>query len=299
MIFLSLNAISLEKPTLLKMKKIILFLNAGLFSVAMTGQIQVPQPSPSSKVEQQVGLTNVKLEYSRPGKHGREIFGNLVPYNETWRTGANSNTTMTFDTKVTIDGKELPAGTYAVYTVPGEKQWDVMFYKDFNNWGLPAKWDDSKVALKTTAAVQELPFEMETFTIMIDDLQNDSAQLNLIWDNKVASMRFNVPTDEMAMGSIERAMNGPSAADYFSAATYYHDQKKDLKKAYEWITKAVEMGGDEAYWVLRRKSLIEADMGKKQEAIATAKRSLAAAQKAGNKDYVKLNEDSLKEWGGK
>lgn len=281
------------------MKKIFLFLSAGFFSVAMTGQIQVPQPSPSSKVEQQVGLTNVELEYSRPGMRGREIFGDLVPYNETWRTGANANTTITFDTKVTVDGKELPAGTYAIYTVPKEKEWDVIFYKDANNWGLPQKWDDSKVALKTTATVEELPFEMETFTILIDDLKNDSAQLNFIWDNTVAHMRFNVPTDEMATSSIQRVMNGPSAADYYAAATYYHDQKKDLQKAYEWIKKAVEMGDPTAYWVLRRKSLIEAEMGKKQEAIATAKKSLEAAKKAGNKDYIKLNEDSIKEWEGK
>lgn len=281
------------------MKKVFLFLCAGLFSVALTGQIRVPQPSPASKMEQQVGLTNVELEYSRPGKRGREIFGDLVPYNEIWRTGANSNTKMTFDTKVSIGGKELPAGTYAVYTVPKQDEWEVIFYEDFNNWGLPENWDESKVALRTTATVEELPFVMETFTILIDDLKNDSAQLNFIWDDTNAFLRFNVPTDELALQSIDRVMNGPSAADYFSAATYYHDQKKDLNKAYEWIKKAVEMGNPDAYWVLRRKSLIEADMGKKQEAIATAKKSLAAAEKAGNKDYIKLNRDSLQEWGAK
>lgn len=281
------------------MKKVILILFVGLFSVAMTGQIKVPQPSPFSKVEQQVGLTGVELEYSRPGMRDREIFGNLVPYNETWRTGANANTKLSFDTKVSIDGKELPAGSYAVYTVPKENGWEVIFYKDANNWGLPENWDESKIALKTTAAVEELPFEMETFTILIDDLKNDSAQLNFIWDKTVAHLRFNVPTNDIAEASIERAMNGPSAGDYYSAASYYHNQKKNLEKAYEWINKAVEMGDPAAYWVLRRKSLIEADMGKKEEAIATAKKSLAAAEKAGNKDYVKLNKDSLKEWGAK
>lgn len=278
------------------MKKIFLILCTGLLSFAGSAQIEVPQPSPSAKIEQQVGLTNVELNYSRPGMRGREIFGNLVPWNEKWRTGANENTTITFDTKVSIDGKELPAGTYAIYTVPKQDEWEVIFYKDANNWGLPQQWDENKVALKTTAEVEELPFEMETFTIMIDDLQNDSAALNFIWDNQVATTRFNVPTDEKAMASIERVMQGPSAGDYFAAATYFHDQKKDLNKAYEWIKKAVELGGPDAYWVLRRKSLIEADLGRKQDAIATAKQSLAAAEKAGNKDYVKLNQDSIKEW---
>ena len=281
------------------MKKTILLIFTGLLSYAVSGQIQVPQPSPTATVEQQVGLSNIKYTYARPGMRGRDIFGGLVPYNKKWRTGANNNTTISFDTKVKIGGKELSEGTYAIYTVPKENEWEVIFYEDTNNWGIPEQWDESKVALKATAQVQEMPMEMETFTILIDNLKNNSADLNFIWDNTVAILPIEVPTDEAAMASIERVMKGPSAGDYFSAATYYHDEKKDLQKAYEWITKAVEMGNPDAYWVLRRKSLIEADLGKKKEAIETARKSLAAAEKAGNQDYVKLNKDSLKEWGAK
>lgn len=281
------------------MKHLFLFLFAGFLTGAATAQIQVPQPSPSAKIEQQVGLTNVTVEYSRPGIRGRTIFGDLVPYGERWRTGANNNTTISFDTKVNIGGKELKEGTYAIYTIPRENEWEVIFYRDSNNWGLPQSWDEDKVALKTTAKVQEIPMSMETFTILINELKNDSAALNFIWENTLATLDFNVPTDERAMASIQRVMNSPSAGDYFAAATYYHDEKKDLNRAYEWIKKAVEIGGEDAYWVLRRKALIEAEMGKKKEAVATAKKSLAAAEKAGNKDYVKLNQDSIKEWGGK
>lgn len=281
------------------MKNLIFFFLAGLLTFSVSAQIQTPAPSPASTLEQQVGLTNVTVKYSRPGMKGRKIFGDLVPYGERWRTGANSNTTIFFDTKVMIDGKELPKGTYALYTIPKENEWEVIFYEDTNNWGLPQKWDDSKVALKTTAEVQEMPMSMETFTILLDELQNDSAILNFIWENTLATLKVEVPTDEIAMKSIDRVMNGPTAADYFAAATYFHDEKKDLQKAYGWIQKAVEMGDPAAYWVLRRKSLIEADLGKKQEAIETAKRSLAAAEKAGNQDYVKMNKESIKEWGGK
>lgn len=281
------------------MKHLFLFLFAGFLTGAATAQIQVPQPSPSAKIEQQVGLSNVTVEYSRPGIRGRTIFGDLVPYGERWRTGANNNTTISFDTKVNIGGKELKEGTYAIYTIPRENEWEVIFYRDSNNWGLPQSWDEDKVALKTTAKVQEMPMSMETFTILINELKNDSAAVNFIWENTLATLDFNVPTDERAMASIQRVMNGPSAGDYFAAATYYHDEKKDLNRAYEWIKKAVEIGGEDAYWVLRRKALIEAEMGKKKEAVATAKKSLAAAEKAGNKDYVKLNQDSIKEWGGK
>ncbi len=278
------------------MKKLFLFLFiVGVMSAAQA-QVQAPQPSPFTKIEQKVGLTDVALEYSRPGMRDREIFGDLVPYGEVWRTGANENTKITFSDDITIQGKELKAGTYAIYTIPKKNEWEVIFYSDASNWGNPAEWDEEKVALKATAYVMELPFEMETFTILIDDLQNNSASLNFMWDTTVASLTFNVPTEAKAMASIEKVMNGPGAGDYFAAASYYHDEKKDLEKAYEWINKSVEMGNN-AYWVLRRKSLIEADLGKKEEAIATAKKSLEAAEKAGNQDYVKMNKDSLKEWG--
>ncbi|WP_029038682.1 DUF2911 domain-containing protein [Salinimicrobium xinjiangense] len=282
------------------MKKLILFLFAGVLSGAATAQIQVPQPSPSATIEQQVGLTNVVIKYARPGMKGRDIFGDLVPYGERWRTGANNNTTISFDTKVKIDGQELAEGTYAIYTVPRENEWDVIFYEDTNNWGLPQEWDNSKVALTAKAKVQQMPMPMETFTILIDELKNDSAALNFIWDETVATLQFNVPTDERAMASIDRVMKGPSPNDYFAAATYYHDSGKDYKKALEWVNKALEMQGENApFWMLRKKSLIQADLGMKKEAIETARRSLAAAEKAGNKDYVKMNQDSLKEWGAK
>jgi hypothetical protein len=279
------------------MKNIVFFFFVA-FSFAGYGQIQTPAPSPASTIEQQVGLTNFTIKYSRPGMKGREIFGDLVPYGEKWRTGANSNTTISFDTKVNIGGKELSKGTYAIYTVPRKNEWEILFYKDTNNWGLPQNWDEGKVAMKTTAKAQELPLEIENFTIMFDDLKSASAQLIFAWANTAANLKMEVPTDEIAMQSIDRVMNGPTAGDYFAAATYFHDEKKDLQKAYEWVNKAVEMGDPAAYWVLRRKSLIEADLGKKQEAIATAKKSLAAAEKAGNQDYVKMNKESIEEWEG-
>jgi hypothetical protein len=287
------------KPTITIMKKSILFLFTALLTLGVSAQIQTPAPSPSASLEQQVGLTKVTIKYSRPGMKGREIFGGLVPYGEKWRTGANSNTTISFDTKVSIDGKDLQKGTYAIYTIPQKDNWEVIFYEDSNNWGLPQEWDETKVALKATAPVQKWPFTIENFTIVLDELKNDSARLIFSWDDISANLKIEVPTDEMAMSSIERVMNGPTAGDYFAAATYYHDEKKDLKQAYEWIRKAVEMGDPNAYWVLRRKALIEADLGKKAEAIATAKKSLAAAEKAGNQDYVKMNRESIQEWGGK
>ena len=266
------------------------------FCFTATAQIEAPQPSPSAKMEQKVGLTDVTIEYSRPAMRGRTIFGDLVPYGKKWRTGANSNTKITFSDDVKIGGKELKKGEYAIYTVPNEGEWDVIFYSDASNWGLPEKWDDSKVALQANATTMEMPMNMETFTIVIDELKNNSGNLNFLWANTIAVLPFEVPTDAKTMASIERVMNGPTANDYFAAASYYHDSKKDMKKAHQWITKSAEMAGDDAFWILRRKSLIEAEMGMKDEAIATAKRSLASAEKANNADYVKMNKESIEEW---
>ncbi len=268
------------------------------FCLTASGQVQAPQPSPLGKIEQKVGLTNVSVEYSRPGMRGRTIFGDLVPYGKIWRTGANANTTISFSDDVTIEGNSLKEGKYAIYTIPNEENWQVIFYKSTDNWGVPQEWDESKVALKATAEVEQLPFEIESFTIFINNLTDDSCVLEFVWADKVATLPIQFPTDEKTMASIDNIMNGPTANDYFSAAAYYHDSGKDLNKAYTWITKAADMAGEDAYWVFRKKSLIEADLGKKQEAIASAKRSLASAKKNGNPDYVKLNEDSLKEWGG-
>ncbi|MFA5296773.1 MAG: DUF2911 domain-containing protein [Lutibacter sp.] len=264
-------------------------------SSTVNAQIKTPQPSPAAKVEQVVGLTNVTLEYSRPAMRGRTIFGDLVPYGEVWRTGANANTKITFSDDVTIAGKELKKGTYAIYTIPNETSWEVDFYSDATNWGNPEKWDESKVAAKTTVQVYPLPMKIESFTMTFNDVTESSAVLGILWENTYVGVKFEVPTDKTTMKSIEIAMAGPTKNDYFQAATYYHTAGKDLKQALAWIKKAVE-GDDPAYWILRRMSLIQADLGDKAGAIATAKRSLAAAEKAGNADYIKMNKESIAAW---
>jgi len=277
--------------------KIKLFTLLFLFlTLSFHAQIKTPQPSPSSKVEQTIGLTDVILEYSRPSKRGRIVMGDLVPYGKKWRTGANANTKITFSTDVTIDGKTLKKGTYAIYTIPNKTSWEVIFYSDANNWGLPKNWDESKVALKTTVSVRTLPKFVETFTISFDFFADlDSCLLTLAWETVAVPVKINVPTETIALESIEKVMAGPSANDYFGAATYYHTSGKDNKQALEWINKAVKMN-PEAFWMYRRKSLIQADLGNKKGAIATAKVSLDLAKKAGNNDYVKMNTESIAEW---
>ncbi|WP_044404137.1 DUF2911 domain-containing protein [Lacinutrix sp. Hel_I_90] len=280
------------------MKKLLLIALVFAVSFTVNAQVETPQPSPFSKVEQKVGLTDVTLEYSRPGMKGRTIFGDLVPYGKLWRTGANKNTMITFSDDVMIGGKEVKAGSYAIFTTPNESSWDVVFYSDTENWGTPEKWDDNKVAAKVKSEVMKMPMKMETFTMILDDLSNDSATLGMLWEDVYVGVKIEVPTAEKVSANIEKAMSGPGAADYYSSAVYYLQEGKNIDKAVMWIDKAIDMTKDEPrFWYLRQQSLIHAKAGNKDAAIAAAKASLAAAEKAGNTDYVKMNKASLKEWG--
>lgn len=280
------------------MKKIILSLFVLAVTYVTNAQIETPAPSPSQKIEQKVGLTDVTLEYSRPSMKGRTIFGGLQDYGKVWRTGANANTKLTFSTDFMVNGKTLKAGTYAVYTIPGKKTWDIMLYTDATNWGTPRNWDDAKVAAKVTVDAQKVKSTIETFTITFDDLTNNSAVLGIMWENTYVGLQFETPTDKMVSSSINKVMNGPTANDMYGAAVYYLQAGKDINKAQEWIDTAVKMTSDKPrFWFLRQQSLIHAKAGKTATAIAAAKQSLALAEKANNAGYVKMNKASLKEWG--
>lgn len=278
------------------MKKV-LSLIAVFTIVMLQAQIETPQASAPAELDVKVGLTNIELEYSRPNMNGRVIFGDLVPYGKIWRTGANKNSTISFSDDVVIDGQTLKAGKYAIYTKPEKNNWEIYFYTDTENWGNPEKWDDSKVAAKTTAKVIPLPFEMETFSISIDDLTINSAKLNFLWSNVYVETKIEVPTDKKVMGSIEKTMKaGAKMEDYLAAANYYYNAGKDIDQAKKWIDEGMKLNKDPKFYQLRQQSLIYAKAGDKKGAIDLAKKSLAAAQKAGNEDYIKMNEDSIKEW---
>ena len=274
-------------------KLLIAFLFMGVISA--NAQIKTPAPSPFSKITQVVGLTDVTLEYSRPAMRGRTIFGNLVPFDKVWRTGANARTKITFSDDVTIDGDTLRKGTYAIFTKPTAESWEVYFYTDYAGGGAPATLDESKVALKTTAKVESMPMPIQSFTISFDDLTENSGVLGMLWENTYVGVKFNVPTDAIASKSIAAVMGGPSANDYFGAASYYRNSGKDLKQALTWITKATELR-KEAFWMMREKSLIHAALGDKKGAIEAAKKSLAVAQEAKNAAYIKMNKESIAEW---
>lgn len=278
------------------MKKFLSLALTVFITCSMSAQIQTPAASPAASLTQTVGLTKISMDYSRPSMRGRKIFGGILPYGTIWRTGANSTTKFSTDKAITLGGKELKAGTYSLYTIPGENEWEVIFYTDDSN-PLLTEFDDSKIALRTMAEAQQLPMNIETFTITIDDVTADGATLGLMWENQYVGVPFKVTTDKEVMASIESALNGPAAGDYYNAAVYYLNAGKDIEKSKMWMDKAMSMTENPRFWQLRQQSLILAKSGDKKGAIKAAKASLADAEKEGNADYIKMNQDSLKEWG--
>ena len=284
------------------MKKFIFVFAMLIANYAIEAQVKTPQPSPKSVIQQTVGLTEVEIEYSRPSAKGRIVFGDLVPFGKLWRTGANANTTVSFSDDVVIKGTTLKKGKYALFTTPKADMWEVVFYSATDNWGTPENWDANKVVVLTNVDPISLGNSVETLTIAVNNLTNDSATLDIAWEKTMVSVKFEVPTQKSAMASIEKALAGPTAGDYFSSAQYYFQSNGDLNKALEYVNKAISMvklGSDVPFWHLRQKSLIQAKLGDKAGAIATAKLSLAGAQKEKNDDYVKMNNDSIKEWSKK
>jgi len=179
------------------MKKLISSILLMVFTFSVNAQLKTPKPSPAAKIEQQIGLTDVSINYSRPGVKGRTIFGDLVPYGKLWRTGANENTVITFSDDVVIDGKTLKEGSYAIYTKPNASSWELIFYTDIKNWGTPKEWDDSKVALSTTVSVEKMPVSIETFTFLIDNVTANDAILGMLWENSYVGVKVTVPTDKI------------------------------------------------------------------------------------------------------
>lgn len=280
------------------MKKVFTLAFTLLTVLGVTSQIKTPAPSPAAKLTQTVGLTDVSVEYSRPAMKGRTIFGDLVPEGKLWRTGANKNTVITFSTDVTVGDKALKQGSYAIFTKPSQKSWDVYFYSDTNNWGTPRSWDDSKVAATLTVNTKKTAHAVESFSINVNDITDTGAMLDIAWANTLVQIPVTVPSDKMVMENIEKVMNGPAASDYYAAAVYYNTSGKDINKAREMMDKAMGLIEKPRFWQLRQQSLILAKAGDKKGAIKAAKSSLEGAKEAGNADYVKMNMDSLKEWGG-
>jgi len=274
------------------LKKLALFsLAATLFFTSESQQLRTPAPSPTASVKQDFGLSSIELSYSRPGVKGRKIFGDLVPYGKVWRTGANGATIVTFGDDVTIGGKKVPAGKYGLLTIPGEEEWTIIISRQTDVTS-PAAYKQEEDVVRVKSTPYKLPFSVESFTIGVDHITSNSCIIGIMWDDIYAALPVTTDIDSKVMAQIDAAMNTENPP-YFQAAAYYMDNGKDLNKALAWYTKAEEQNKD-AYWVVYQKAKCLAKLGKKKEAMESAKKSIEMAKKAKNDDYVKLNQDLIK-----
>ena len=273
-----------------------LCLGTAVFAQTAPAKIDFPQASPSASVSQRVGLTDVQVTYHRPGAKGRVVFGALVPYDHVWRTGANDATKISFSTAVKVNGTDVPAGTYELFTIPGKDEWTVIIHKNMSQWGAyayDAKNDVARVKAKPAA----LTTGIETLSISFNDLRDESATLNIAWEKVRVPVTITVDVKSTLVPQIEAVMaSGGEKLPYFNAAMYYFESNIDLKKALTWMDAAIAANPD-AFYMVYRKALIQEKMGDKAGAIATAQKSIEGANKASGAvkdEYISLNETLIK-----
>ena len=278
------------------MKNILL---ASLFlSASVVVAQDLPQPSPKGHVEQIVGLTKVSIDYSRPSAKGRKIFGDLVPFDKVWRTGANLCTIVDIDGPVQIEGNTLPAGKYSLFTIPREGAWVVIFNKDTELWGEGDRKDSLDVLQVKVAPVKTSDFT-ETFTIGFDAVSDDKARIDLRWENTVVSINIYADASDKALANIKEALAKPDAdfRAYASSARFCVDRNIMAAEALQWAKKSVSM--DKKFWNVYTLALAQAQNGNYADAITAAEESMKMAQEAKYDAYVKMNKERIEEWRSK
>lgn len=275
------------------MKKnfLVLIIACAIYSFSYA-QLKTPQPSPTQTIKQNFGLSNIELSYSRPGMKGRKIYGDLVPYGNLWRTGANEATTLTFADEVTIGGTKVPAGKYGLLTIPNKDSWTIIVSKQLNATSPDAYKSDSDM-VRITAKPTVLNEPVETFTMQFANIKPTSCDLRMMWEKTAIILPITTDVDGKVMAQINQVMS-TDKPPYFEAAAYYLDNGKDMNKAKEWAQKAVD-ANPKAFWIAHLLAKIQAKTGDKANAIATANKSIELAKEAKNNDYVKLNEKLIAE----
>jgi tetratricopeptide (TPR) repeat protein len=255
-------------------------------------QLKTPQPSTTQTVKQELGLGAVELSYSRPNMKGRKIFGDLVPFDKVWRTGANSATTLTFTDEVIIGGTKVPAGKYGLLSIPSASEWTIIISKQTDVTSPTAYKQDMDV-VRVKVKPMNLPWSFETFGISFENIKDNGCELMMAWDKTLVTLPITTDVDGKVMKQIENTMKTDSRP-YFAAAAYYADNGKDLNQAVAWFDKAIEQN-PKAFWVYYQKAKALAKLGKKSEAMAVSAKSMELAKEAKNDDYVSLNEKLQKE----
>jgi hypothetical protein len=254
-------------------------------------KVEFPAASPACTLKQHVGLTDIEVDYSRPSVKGRDIFGGLVPYGKVWRTGANQATKIIFSTPVKLNGTEIPAGTYALMTIPGKDEWTIIINKGAEQWGA-YKYDEKADVARIKATPIKIDRSIDTLAIDIGEITDDSSVLKIVWDKTIVPVKLEVNYADKLTSEIEAVMaSDDKKKPYFQAAQFYYNHGLDLKKAKTWIDAAV--ADKDAHYIVYVQAEILAKLGDKTGAIAAAKHSSELAEKANDAGYVKLNADLI------
>lgn len=257
----------------------------------VNAEIVFPDASPAAMLQQRIGLTDVTVEYGRPGVKGRLIFDGLEPFGEVWRTGANTATKITFSTGVKFGGADVPAGSYSLFTIPGEKEWVVILNKVAQQWGAYG-YDEEKDVVRVKAKPAALAELVETMTIGIANVRDDSAILEIAWEKTRVPIKIETDIVKVLVPQIERAMAGTGNKPFLQSAMFYFDNNLDMKQAAVWMDEAIKANPDQI-WLIYRKGLILEKLGDKAGAIAAATKSMElAAQTRGviADEYTRLNQ---------
>ena len=264
-----------------------------LVAFGANAQINLPQPSPAGSVSSTVGITEVTIDYFRPGVKGRKIFGTgedyLEQYKELWRTGANAGSMISFSSDVKVAGQEVKAGEYQIVSIPDANEWQVMLISEPIG-GNESAYDETKAVVKTTAKAIKTSSLVERMTFQITDISEDntSANIQFSWENTM----WSIPVEVDFTASVENQIAGA----YNAAANYYLGKGENLETALSLMNMYLETGDNSAqFWHVHTKARILAKLGKKKEAIAAAEDSMEKAKNFPNGDfgYIKRNEDLI------
>lgn len=269
---------------------ITLFIGSALTLTSFAQDLKLPAPSPTATIKQDFSTSSIEIVYSRPSMRGRKIFGDLVPFGKVWRTGANSATKIVFNEDVSLNGHALKAGSYALYTVPGEKEWKVIINKGISNWGVSG-FDAKDDIAEFTVPVAKTGEPVQSFTISVDNITGTKCDIVLSWETTKVSIPVTADNDKRITDYLEKSINQPKRP-YQQAANYYLETGKDLNKALTYADKAIEENKD-AFWLYWLKARIYQKMGNKKEALAAAQKSATLAASTPYADEYKHNAESL------
>jgi Protein of unknown function (DUF2911) len=266
-----------------------------LFSSSLSYAQITPQPSSSQTITQGFGLGTITLTYSRPNTKGRTIFGYVEPYDKVWRTGANWATVIKFSDDVTLEGNKVPAGEYALFSIPGENQWTVILSKKAKQWGAYT-YDQADDYLRFSVKPVKLPRPVETFTLAFENMFPTSGELHLLWENIFLAIHMTCDIDAKVMARIDSAMK-TDKKPYYDAVIYYWTNNKDMNQALEWANQMEKIPGMPPMVAKLWKARVLLKKGDKQAAAATAQEGVKAATEAKSDEYIRLNTEVIAEAG--